>query len=191
MNARSRNSLTKRQRTLLERARDSIRDAPRSYSQLTMGTGTLSCSTPACVAGHMVASEPELRTKLRAALREQHLLEPDSEDEEYRARWNERRAAEDYYRYNTATMIEKIAAEALGTPTHPALFDTEWPTAWLKQLDIRCEGIKETRPHGETFVPTAGDAVRTLDGILKGHIHSSLATGYSPETADEYAATHA
>ena len=190
MNARSRNSLSKRQRSLLEQTRDSIRDTPRSYSQLTMGTGTLSCSTPACVAGHMVASEPELRTKLRAALREQHLLEPDCDDEEYRARWNERRSADDY-RYNTGTVIEDIAREGLGTPTHPALFDTEWPRAWLKQLDIRREGIEETRAHGETFVPTAGDAVRILDGILNGHIHSSLATGYSPDTADEYAATHA
>ena len=74
-------------------------------------------------------------------------------------------------------MIEETAAEALGTPTHPALFDTEWPTAWLKQRDIRCEGIEETRRHGETFMPTAGDAVRTLDGILNGQIHSSLTTG--------------
>ena len=61
MDEKSTGGLTERQRTLLTRARDAIRKRPDSNDQLTYGMGSISCATPGCVAGHIVADNAELR----------------------------------------------------------------------------------------------------------------------------------
>ena len=64
MNDQPTADLTMQQRELLTKARDAIRKQPEGYDQSTFGEGSVSCDTPACVGGHIVASSERLQAIL-------------------------------------------------------------------------------------------------------------------------------
>ena len=150
-------ALTKRQRVLLTKARDLIVKEPEGYDQERYGMGIISCDTPACIAGHIVASEPALREELLLQLEGEDLSGPDGIE-------------------RIGSAVHLIACTALGTPVHPQLFRSGWPIGWLKGASTHA-----SRNQGDdTFVPTAADAVnvigRTLDGEIRNGLRSGIAS---------------
>ena len=111
MDDESRDELTERQRELLTNARDAIREEPGSYDQRTYGGAAISCQTPACVAGHIVASSRRLRTLLAEQLSQIA---------------QERKISRDA----AAARVEQIALEGLELFHYPPLFKASWPIAW-------------------------------------------------------------
>ena len=95
----STDTLTTRQRALLTKVRDAIRKTPKSYNQMSHGTGTITYRTPACVAGHIVADNAELSEQLGG-----------------------RGLGEGSEAKQIGAAIREIAAIALGAAAHPALF---------------------------------------------------------------------
>lgn len=85
---------TAEQERLLTNALDAIRQSPETYDQLTYGLGSISCNTPGCVAGHIIADNAELRNELKRKL--------DGEDLTVDAE------------YKIGTAIHEIATKALG-----------------------------------------------------------------------------
>ena len=148
----SKKELTTQQRTLLTNARDAIRRTPENYDQLTYGVGSISCRTPGCVAGHIIANDAELRDKLAETLAEKNVT-------------NE--AGREY----AAKAIHEIATAALGTRSYPLLFQSEWPVAWLEN---NTSNKPDRRRHDDSFVPRPSDAIEVLDGILDGRIQGAL-----------------
>ena len=146
--------LTERQRALLTKARDAIRDDPERYNQLTYGPAPDGnpCGTPRCVAGHIVVGNPELMEELVRELNER------APTEEMRAR-------------RIGGAIHSVATKALGVPRYPELFRTEWPGAWRQNDTVVSRGRKT---YIERFTPTAQEAVQVIDGILDGRIQGAL-----------------
>ena len=104
------------------------------------------------MAGHIVADNAELRETLAEALKGTDLT--DESCREY-----------------AEAEIHEIATTALGTANYPVLFQREWPVAWLRNNTSK---ERDCRRHEGTFVPTPNDAIRMLDGILKGRIQGAL-----------------
>ena len=147
--------LTKRQQELLTKARDRIAKNPKGYNQNRYGMGFINCNTPACVAGHIVASEPGLREELLRQLEGENLSGSDGI-------------------VTIGSAVNLIACSALGTPDHqPHLFRSAWPIGWLEG-----PSAEAARDQGEdTFVPTADDAVAVINKILDGEIGNGLRSG--------------
>ena len=147
-------TLTRQQRSVLERARDAINRTPGAYDQLTYGSGNISCTTPACIAGMIVGTDPELQGKVRDRMLSG--TGPGKEDGSTRA-----------------AAIRKTAAEALELSGPPLLFHTEWPTSWLRHVGMPTD-LLGWRDHGGSFLPDAQHAIAVLDGILDGRIEGAL-----------------
>ena len=145
--------VTKRQRELLTKARDLILKEPDGYDQERYGMGIISCNTPACIAGHIVASEPSLREELLLQLEGEDLSGSDGID-------------------RIGSAIHTIACTALGTPAHPRVFRSAWPRNWVEENTSGSDSKAE-----ETFVPTAADAVKVIGRILSGEIRNALRSG--------------
>ena len=147
--------LTERQRELRTKARDMIAKNPEGYDQDRYGMGFISCNTPACVAGHIVASDPGLREELLRQLEGENLSGSDGIE-------------------TIGSAVNLIACSALGTPDHqPHLFRSAWPIGWLEG-----PSADAARNQGEdTFVPTADDAVAVINKILDGEIGNGLRSG--------------
>ena len=152
MHETSKRGLTERQRTLLTNARDTIREMPESYNQLTYGIGSIDGRRPGSVAGHVVAANPELRKSLAETLAGKNLTD---------------QAGREY----AGAAIHGIAAAALGTPDYPVLFQSQWPRAWLGTKTRVGAGWQY---QNGSFVPTPTEAVKVLDRILNGRIEGAL-----------------
>ena len=147
---------TAEQERLLTNALDAIRQSPETYDQLTYGLGSISCNTPGCVAGHIIADNAELRNELKRKL--------DGEDLTLDAE------------YKIGTAIHEIATKALGGFGDPLLFLSDWPVAWLKDAN-EANGEPDIPTHGnKMFLPTPNEAIKVLEGILDGRIQEALDT---------------
>ena len=104
--------LTEQQKRALGRARTRIGNEPRSYRQQCWGTGPADCNTPGCVAGHIVASDPERLDRVMKLDRS----------------WLRREA------------VEREAHAALGLEDSPALFSAAWPKRWLRTAGVNAPG---------------------------------------------------
>ena len=142
---------TERQRELLTKVRTAIRKEPESYSQKVYGIGTVSCHTPACIAGHIVASEPELQEQVKQRLKTEDLSEPDAMEE-------------------IGSFIHELAWEALGAAGDGRLFHAMWPMQWLNWQTPKGH---QNEVNGR-FEPTAKEAVAVIEGILDGRIPNAL-----------------
>ena len=146
-------AVTARQRELLEQARESIAASPDDYDQATFGTGEPTCHTPACIAGHLVAADPELEQKLK-----KRLADIDTTTEEGREQ--------------AASEICQVAAEGLElSRTNPNLFCSLWPAEWRPDPDRE---VDEWEQRTREFTPGAHDALAVIDGILAGRITDAL-----------------
>ena len=76
---------------------------------------SISCMTPACVAGHIVDDAPKLQEELTLQLAGREITDENALKQ-------------------TASAIHEIEATELRTPAYPVLFQTEWPVVWLEQV---------------------------------------------------------
>ena len=139
--------LTKRQRRLLTAALHSIEREPRSYNQNVYGIGPVSCRSPACIAGHIVASNLRTRTMLqiRAMYR--------------RAGLSER-----------ARLVEQSAMDALELTERPTLFSSVWPKEWFEEVTV----LTTMAPSDYSHRPSSTEAIKILHAILDGRITNAL-----------------
>ena len=143
---------TTEQQRLLTNVRKALTEGPGQYDQGTYGIGAITCRAPACIAGHLVASDPVLLWELRQRFGDRPMPPP----------------AESPHVIGEA--IHAIATRALGLEKGPRMFDSVWPSEWLGG-EQPTEGQREGRT---TFIPGATDAVKVIDRILDGQVPDAL-----------------
>ena len=153
--------LSSEQRRLLTNVRESLVLRPKEYDQTTYGIGAITCRAPACVAGHLVESEPGLVAKLQARF-DNRPRPPAAESP-----------------HKIAEEIRKIASTALGMENPPRLFTSTWPIEWLGTDPRKQQRLPE---HEARFVPSTAEAVTVIDRILDGEVPNAL----DPIPKDEF-----
>ena len=153
MKKRRLSQLTRRQQSLLKKAREAIRNEPQSYEQGTYGYGHVDCRTPGCIAAHIVANDAGLRHELGEAIRDIKDSPPDGTQAEA-----------------IQSAIDRIATRGLDTKGTPKLFASTWASAWRETSSED----PETDDTEGRFLPEADDAVRVLDAVLEGRIRDAL-----------------
>ena len=111
--------VTSEQRRLLQATREHIEKHPETYLQTCWGDGRPNCRTLGCVAGHMVAANPELRAEV------------------------------DSCRAAGSSAVLVVATEALGLPGTPPLFGITWPEAWFASANAPDAAKGDASPTAE------------------------------------------
>ena len=97
----------------LEAVCSELREVPDGYDQSEWGVNSkLSCSTPSCVAGYIVAT-----MKCAQAGYERRIQKAEGEAT----------------RADHENAIRDAATETLGLKATPRLFDPQWPREWIKR----------------------------------------------------------
>ena len=126
-----------------------LRTDPESYEQGEWGAGNEpDCDTPACVAGHIVATMKSAKAGYRRRLDELGGTATKTERDD---------------------AIRDAATETLGLKETPRLFEPQWPREWLE----RAGGTPE-HPLIRKIEPSADEAMMVLETIMDGELDEAL-----------------
>ena len=139
---------TTEQQRLLTNVRNALTERPGQYDQGTYGIGAITCRAPACIAGHLVASDPDLLWELRQRFGDRPMPPPAESP------------------HVIGEPIHAIATRALGLGKGPRIFHSTWPTEWLGGEKPRNGYHRDP----SMFIPAATDAVKVIDRILDGQV---------------------
>ena len=139
--------MTGSQRYLLIATMLRIKREPKSYNQESFGQGILSCDSPACIAGHIVAADAASLAKVQELL-------PTCQSYTQKAQ-----------------TIARLAETALKIPEMPKLFGARWRRDWFDKAEVT---VPDARQHNEWLVPDTDDAIAVLTAILDGRIEDAL-----------------
>ena len=109
--------LTDRQRRKLGSARASISADPATYRQREWGNGQPACGSPGCIAGHIVAQDPDAIKRVQAASHG-----------------------------NRSYVLADEATAALELEDLPKLFAGAWPGEWFEAAEANRHGDNPVVP---------------------------------------------